>query len=129
MLERRDLIVRADLLRAWARWVTPEFEPRRYDTAFFVAAMPTGQQTRAVGGEADHVAWVRPHEVLGALAEGEVRMLPPTALVLGELAVHDTVDAVLRAAEERRITTIVPRAVLDSGGTYLVLPGEPGYDR
>ena len=45
---------------AWARWITPEFEPRRYDTAFFVAAVPTGQRTRDVGGEADRVAWVRP---------------------------------------------------------------------
>jgi 8-oxo-dGTP pyrophosphatase MutT (NUDIX family) len=129
MLDRRRLAVRADLLRAWACWVTPEFEPRRYDTAFFVAAMPAGQQTRAVGGEADQVAWVRPREILAALAAGDVRMLPPTAVVLGEIAEHDNVEAVLRAAEHRQITPIMPRPVLTADGAYLVLPGEPGYDR
>lgn len=129
VLERRQLVVRADLLRGWARWVTPEFEPRRYDTAFFVASVPPGQRTRAVGGEADRVAWIRPGEALAAQAAGDVLMLPPTAVVLGELASFDTVDAVLLAADARVITTIMPRPVLDSGVPHVVLPGEPGYER
>ncbi len=129
VLGRRNLVVRADLLRGWARWVTPEFEPRRYDTGFFVAAIPAGQRTREVGGEADHVAWVRPVDALAALAAGEVLMLPPTAVVFGELAKHGTVESALRAADERLITTIMPRPVLDAGDPYVVLPGEPGYDR
>jgi 8-oxo-dGTP pyrophosphatase MutT (NUDIX family) len=129
MLERRELVVRADLLRAWARWLTPEFEPRRYDTAFLVAAVPAGQRTREVGGEADRVAWVRPQHALDALATGDVLMLPPTAAVLGELARFDSVAAVLDAAGDRTITTIMPRPVLDDGDPHVVLPGEPGYDR
>jgi 8-oxo-dGTP pyrophosphatase MutT (NUDIX family) len=129
MLARRDLVVRADLLRGWARWMTPEFEPRRYDTAFFVAALPAGQRTRDVGGEADRVAWIRPSDALAALAAGEVLMLPPTAVVFGELAEHATVDEVLRAADDRVITTIMPRPVLDAGEPHVVLPGEPGYER
>jgi len=129
MLERRALVLRADLLRAWARWVTPEFEPRRYDTAFFVAAVPSGQRTRAVGGEADRVAWVKPREVLAALAAGDVLMLPPTAVVLREISEHETVDAVLGAADDRTMSTIMPRPVLDGGPVRVVLPGEPGYDR
>lgn len=129
MLERRGLVLRADLLRGWARWLTPEFEPRRFDTAFFVAVVPSGQRTRAVGGEADRVEWVRPRAALAALAVGDALMLPPTAVVLGELAEHDSAEEVLRAADDRRITTIMPRPVLDGRSPYVVLPGEPGYDR
>ncbi|MFD0639332.1 NUDIX hydrolase [Catenulispora yoronensis] len=49
-LAARSLVLRTDLLGAWSRWITPEFEPRRYDTAFFVAALPAGQRTRDVSG-------------------------------------------------------------------------------
>lgn len=51
-LDRRGLVLRSDLLGAWARWITPEFEPRRYDTWFFVAALPHGpaDQERLDGG-------------------------------------------------------------------------------
>lgn len=129
MLERRRLVVRADLLHGWARWVTPEFEPRRYDTAFFVAAVPSGQRARAVGGESDQATWVRTTDVLAALASGGVRMLPPTAVVLGEIGGYGSVEAVLRVADDRVIEPIMPRPVLDDGPPHVVLPGEAGYDR
>ncbi len=58
-LTARGLVLRTDLLAAWAHWITPEFEPRRYDTRFFVAALPAGQRTRDVSGEADTVAWMK----------------------------------------------------------------------
>lgn len=129
LLERRELVVRADLLRGWARWVTPEFEPRRYDTAFFVAAVPPGQRTRDVGGESDRAGWIRAKDALTALVAGQILMLPPTAVVLGEIDRYGTVDAVLRAADGRVIETIMPRPVLDDGAPHVVLPGEPGYLR
>ena len=53
-------MLRSDLLGPWAHWITPEFEERRYDTWFFVAALPEGQRTRDVSGEADHTVWIRP---------------------------------------------------------------------
>ena len=49
MLARRGLIVRSDLLRPWARWITPAAEPRRFDARFIAAALPEGQRTRDVG--------------------------------------------------------------------------------
>jgi 8-oxo-dGTP pyrophosphatase MutT (NUDIX family) len=123
LLTRRGLVLRADLLRAWARWITPETEPLRYDTRFFVAALPAGQRTRDVGGESDQAAWVRPADALRA----ELPMLPPTARTLGELAAYDSVDAVLAAAATRRIEAIQPKVVREGGATRFVLPGEPGY--
>ena len=56
-LDRRGLVLRTDLLGVWAGWLTPVFEPRRYRTWFFVAALPQGQRTRDVSTESSSVEW------------------------------------------------------------------------
>jgi 8-oxo-dGTP pyrophosphatase MutT (NUDIX family) len=124
LLTRRGLVLRADLLGAWARWITPEFEPRRFDTYFFVAALPAGQGTRDVSGEADHTMWVRPADAVARYAAGEIAMLPPTVVMLRELAAYPDVAGVLAAAAERdAATAVVPRAEFSPDGTVrLVLP-------
>jgi 8-oxo-dGTP pyrophosphatase MutT (NUDIX family) len=120
-LQRRALVLRADLLRPWAHWITPESEPRRYDTRFFVAALPEGQLTRDVSGEADRVAWVRPSEAVAAVDRGEMAMLPPTYVTLRDLAEFRTVDDALAAAERRRIEVILPKLRVLDGETVLTL--------
>ena len=76
LLVRRGLRLRSDLLRPWAHWTTPVFEPRRYDTWFFVAALPTGQLARDVGGEADHTRWIGVDELLVGERQGRLPMYP-----------------------------------------------------
>src|SRR6266542_1502303 len=71
-LHGRGLVLRADLLGPWAHWITPEFEPRRYDTRFFLAALPSGQKTRDVSRESDQVAWVPPAEAARQVDAGEL---------------------------------------------------------
>ena len=128
MLEQRGLVLRADLLRPWAHWITPELEPRRYDTRFFVAALPAGQRTRDVGGEADTVVWMRPDDALTAFGRGDIGMLPPTAFTLGELAAYDDVAAVLVAGDERDIRPVLPKIVVtDDDEAHLLLPHDEGY--
>jgi hypothetical protein len=128
MLDRRGLLLRADLLRPWAHWITPVFEPKRFDTRFFVAALPAGQRTRDVGGEADRVAWVRPADALAAAHAGEMGMLPPTAFTLSELAAYDHVAAVLAAGTARDVQPVLPKLVVtDDEEALLLLPHEEGY--
>jgi len=130
MLDRRGLMLRADLLRPWAHWITPEFEPKRYDTRFFVAALPAGQRTRDVGGEADKVAWVRPRDALDAADKGEMGMLPPTAFTLSEVASYDDVAAVLAAGSARDIKPVLPKLVVgDDEEARLLLPHDEAYPR
>jgi len=128
MLDRRDLVLRADLLRPWAHWITPEVEPRRFDTRFFVAALPVGQRTRDVGGEADKVTWIRPREALAAFERGEIGLMPPTAFTLGELAAYDTVADVLAAGDARDVKPVLPKILVsDDDEAHLLLPHDEGY--
>lgn len=128
-LRRRSLILRTGLLRPWARWITPEFEPRRFDAWFFLAALPHGQRTRDVGGEADRVAWVRPAEAVAAYRRGEMAMLPPTIATLADLVPASDVHQALSLADGRSMAPRMPRPVLSAdGGAYVLLPGDDGYD-
>jgi 8-oxo-dGTP pyrophosphatase MutT (NUDIX family) len=113
VLERRGLVLRSDLLRPWAHWVTPEFEPRRFDARFFVAAVPPGQRPRDVSGEADSTVWLPVRDAVARHDRGELDMLPPTIVALRELAVFDTVAEVLAAPREVR--RVMPRLVDDAG--------------
>ncbi|HST85126.1 MAG TPA: NUDIX hydrolase [Kineosporiaceae bacterium] len=107
LLLRRGLLLRADLLAPVAHWITPEIEPKRFDTRFFVAALPERQICREVGTEADLRLWIRPQD---ALASG-LRIMHPTAAVLADLAEHPNVASALHA--EREITTVQPRFEVD----------------
>ena len=115
LLSRRGLVLRSDLLGAWAHWITPAFEPRRYDTRFFVAVLPEGQQTRDVSGESDAVAWMRPRDALAAVRDGRLGMMPPTVRTCTDVA--DLARRRRRAARggRRRVATVEPRAVVVDG--------------
>lgn len=114
LLLRRGLLLRADLLAPLAHWITPEIELKRFDTRFFVAALPERQICRDAGTEADRRLWIRPQD---ALSSG-LTMMRPTTAVLKDLAGHPNVDSALHA--ERTITTVQPRFELTNGRITLV---------
>ncbi|BCL14244.1 NUDIX hydrolase [Micromonospora sagamiensis] len=122
-LTDRGLTLRSDLLLPWSRWITPEFEPRRFDTYFFVALLPEGQRTRDVSGEADHTLWISPADALRRAAAGELTMLPPTLLTLQQVAAAgDLADVARLAAGRDAATPITPRlADLDGDAPYFTL--------
>ena len=122
LLRSHDLVLRSDLLRAWAHWITPEIEELRYDTRFFVAALPDGQQARYVGGESDRARWLSPAAALTAYRDGELGMLPPTAFTLAELSAYSCVADVLAAGDARDIRPWLPQVVVDSDAARLLLP-------
>ena len=121
LLGQRGLVLRADLLRPWSRWITPVVEPRRFDTRFFAAALPAGQRTRDVGGEASEVAWVTPAKALQDWERGEIRLFPPTAVTLTELAACGDVETALTGP--RAVAPIIPEIQLRQGAVWLTVPG------
>ncbi len=124
MLARRGLVLRSDLLRPWSRWITPVVEERRFDTRFFAAALPAGQRTRDVGGEAAEVAWVRPDETIAAGRSREIVLFPPTAVTLAELAACPDVPAALTP---RQVRPLLPKASVADGAVWLTLPADVEY--
>jgi 8-oxo-dGTP pyrophosphatase MutT (NUDIX family) len=124
-LDHRGLVLRTDLLAAWAHWITPEFEPRRYDTRFFLARMPVGQLTRDVSGEADWVAWMRPGDAVAAADNATIQMLPPTYVTLAEMTTYATPVEAMAAAGSRVITTIMPGVSIVDGEICFTDLAEP----
>ncbi|MCH9768589.1 MAG: NUDIX hydrolase [Actinomycetia bacterium] len=115
-LRSEKLMLRADLLRPWANWVTPKEErTRRYDTFFFVGALPMGQRADGDNTETDKADWVTPQAGLDDFAEGRSFLLPPTWTQLDALNGH-TVSEVL--ALERNISKVEPHLATDERGNW-----------
>lgn len=114
VLLEHHLVLRSDLLRYRAHWITPEAEPRRYDTRFFVAAVPEGQDPDGETSEADLSEWLRPSAAIGAFEDGDVMLMPPTLVCLEQLAHVSTVSAAL--AQDLPIAAVMPRLVETDAG-------------
>lgn len=112
--EECGVVITVADLRGRAHWVTPEFEPRRYDTWILAAGMPADQQATGTTTESDHSAWVLPRELLARHATGEVRMLPPTVISLEQLAGFPDAGSFL--ADRPRVARVVPELVLGADG-------------
>ncbi|OPG06677.1 NUDIX hydrolase [Streptomyces sp. GKU 895] len=128
-LERRGLVLRSDLLGAWTRWITPEFESRRYDTWFFVAALPAGQRTRNASTEADRTVWIAPADAASAYDKGELLMMPPTIATLRQLTGYSAAAEALAAAPARDLTPVLARARLDGEEIVLSWPGHEEFTK
>ncbi|MEJ2886478.1 NUDIX hydrolase [Actinomycetospora aeridis] len=106
----RDVVGRVDAerLRPWARWLTPELMPRRYDTAFFVAAVPDGQEPDGATSEAVGAGWCTPARALREWEDGHRALMPPTWAVLTELSAAPDTATLLAGAADRRPQPVTP---------------------
>jgi 8-oxo-dGTP pyrophosphatase MutT (NUDIX family) len=115
--EECGVTVDAGDLRCRARWITPEVEPRRYDTWFFATRMPAGQEAIGTTTETEAEGWGHPADILALAARGELRLMPPTIVSLEQLASFDTVEAFL--ADEPPLDLVEPTLVLTPRGYVL----------
>ena len=116
LLARRALAIDPSLLPLMSHWVTPEVESRRFDTRFFTAALPAGQQASGAGEESTRSAWESPTKALLAHAAGDFAMWPPTVATLHWLAEHGAVATALRAAREAVVRPVMPLRSPDTSG-------------
>jgi 8-oxo-dGTP pyrophosphatase MutT (NUDIX family) len=127
VLARRGLVVRADLLTPWARWITPEAEPKRFDARFFAAALPPGQRAAGHATETEQTAWLRPEAAIEAARDGSIMLLPPTATTLNEFAARGSLPLPQLLGQRRTITPVQPRFEVDQDQAWLVIPDEADY--
>ncbi|MEK8072074.1 NUDIX hydrolase [Rhodococcoides navarretei] len=124
-LTAHDLVLRSDLLRPWSHWITPVGEARRYDTRFFVAVLPEGQNADGETSEAASVSWRSTGEALADWRSGHTILLPPTWSQLDALSRFDTVAEVV--ADEREITPVLPVLTRDDGTVRVLFDGDEAY--
>jgi 8-oxo-dGTP pyrophosphatase MutT (NUDIX family) len=119
-----------DAMHYFSHWITPEGQPRRYDTRFFLAAAPEAQE--GLHDEVETIAseWVTPADALARYHAKELDLMPPQMVTLRQLAEYDRVDDLLAvAAAQTHIPVMEPKFVRGSGGRMdVVLPGDPGFD-
>lgn len=119
-------------LSPWSHWITPVGMPRRFDTRFFVAALPEGQDGRPDLCETTEGLWLSPQQALTQNLEGRTPLSPPTLVTLQELASYSTLDGLQQGLKGRKWgEPIFPRLVSagDGRGAIIIEPWDAMYGR
>jgi 8-oxo-dGTP pyrophosphatase MutT (NUDIX family) len=125
-LAERRLRLAADLLVPWARWVTPDFAPRRFDSTLFAAAAPPDQPPIG-GSESEEYLWARPADILAAAEREEIYIVFVTRMNLMRLAQHGDVAGALAAGRRGPHPVIQPRKLVEPEGEFVVIPNDAPY--
>ena len=112
----------------FSRWITPPQVKIRFDTWFYLAALPPGAEPRIDGAEVVDARWYSPSAALEAGARGELLLVFPTIKHLEQLSRFGSADELLEYARTSEIRPVQPRVVLSGEQARVVLPGEPGYE-
>jgi 8-oxo-dGTP pyrophosphatase MutT (NUDIX family) len=111
----------------FSQWITPAQIRIRYDTHFYLAAAPPGQEPHADGAEMVDLGWYTPAGALEAYRRHELELVFPTIKHLEQLAGFASADALLAWAEGREVVAVEPRVRITGEQSRVLLPGEPGY--
>jgi 8-oxo-dGTP pyrophosphatase MutT (NUDIX family) len=115
-------------LVAFSRWITPAEVRMRYDTWFFLATMPTGQEARIDGAEVVDARWFSPPVALAASRRNEILLVFPTIKHLEQLSLFRSVGELFAHAGTHTVQPVEPQVVGQGERARIVLPGEPGYE-
>jgi 8-oxo-dGTP pyrophosphatase MutT (NUDIX family) len=111
----------------FSRWITPAVVRIRFDTHFFLATLPSGQEAREDGQECIDLGWFTPQGALDAHGAGEIMLVFPTIKHLEQLSGFSSSEALLAHARGREVLPVEPRVVLEGEVARVLLPGDPGY--
>lgn len=126
ILAGREAALDLGALVPFARWITPEAEPRRYDARFFLLPLPAGQEGRHDGKETTRGFWDTPGGVLARFAAGEVQLAPPTTRCLELLQGAGSFADARAIAETQSLLPVCPTFVPEDPPA-LALPGDPAH--
>jgi 8-oxo-dGTP pyrophosphatase MutT (NUDIX family) len=111
----------------WSRWITPKLASvsnKRFDTRFFVSAVPAEQTARHDNHEATESVWLSPRAALQQYWERQIELAPPQIMSLAHLARHASVGSVLAQARGRAPPVIAPEPHDVADGRVLCYPGD-----
>jgi 8-oxo-dGTP pyrophosphatase MutT (NUDIX family) len=130
LVDSEDWVLNLSALLRWERWVTPLAMPRRFDTRFFIAALPLGQFCLPDMHETTEGVWLTPQEAMAANLAGSVPLTPPGLATLQELAPYSTLAALQIAAAARTWSAgVMPRLIPipRSPRAVILMPWDPQY--
>jgi 8-oxo-dGTP pyrophosphatase MutT (NUDIX family) len=125
LLEESGVRIDPQELTPFARWITPEFQPKRFDTWFFMAVAPAGQQAAHDGVENTESAWIDPADAIAMSRRGDISLPPPTWTALRKLTSFPSIDEALAWAHRTRIFAVKPAVIEREDDRLLMLPGDP----
>lgn len=128
MLGRLGLRLATRALKPWSRWITPlqalHSPGKRFDTRFFIARAPAGQEARHDNHEAVLCAWLRPRDALERYWRGEIALAAPQIMSLAHLARHASVASMLAEADSRAPCLVRPLTFDLDGTRATAYPGD-----
>ena len=129
LAQEEGLLIALDQFHYYAHWITPEARPQRFDTYFFAARHPAGQEPVHDQKETTAGIWITPRDALRENGVGEVILSPPTLKTLEDLSRFKTIDEVFDSLEGKQIRPILPFLTRVSDETVIVFPWDPEYER
>jgi 8-oxo-dGTP pyrophosphatase MutT (NUDIX family) len=123
-----DLRPALEILIPYARWITPTARPQRFDTTFYLALMPQGQEAASDQKETSQGLWLGPAQALAENQAGKVELAPPQVRILGELAVYESLEGLLKAASQAGLAPVQPFLWIEDKKRVILLPWDPDYE-
>jgi 8-oxo-dGTP pyrophosphatase MutT (NUDIX family) len=130
VLSHLQLRLQTRAVLPWSRWITPQMPSiasKRFDTRFFVAALPAQQVARHDNVETTESVWLPPRAALEQYWGGTIQLAPPQIMTLAQLSRHADVASVLQAARRSPPATIAPEPFDDNGERVICYPGDPRH--
>ena len=130
MLERLQLRLQTRAVQPWSRWITPKLasvSAKRFDTRFFVAALPDGQVAQHDNFEATESTWLTPRAALEQYWDRQIELAPPQIMGLSHLTRYASVAQALQEARRTPPPLIEPQPFDRDGERVLTYPGDPRH--
>lgn len=128
LAHQEQLTLALDQLHYLAHWITPEARPQRFDTRFFVARLPGGQEAVHDRKETTVGAWITPRQALEENLHGELVLSPPTLKTIEDLACFRTVDEIINSLPTLPPQPILPFLTEVHGETLIIFPWDPEFE-
>src|SRR5579862_5362581 len=127
LIEELDLYLDLEALTVFARWITANMMPRRFDTWFYLARAPEEQLAISDGQETVDAEWIEPAEAIRLGEAGQRTVIFPTRMNLQLLGEAESADDAVTRARAREVVTVLPQITERDGERVLVIPDNAGY--
>jgi 8-oxo-dGTP pyrophosphatase MutT (NUDIX family) len=127
LAQQEKFFLALDQLHYYAHWITPEARSIRFDTRFFVALHPSGQEASHDQRETTHGLWITPRRALEGNSEKKLILSPPTLITLEDLSRYNSVADLMKSLHEKKTSPILPILIKGPPQTFIVFPWDPDY--